>query len=68
MYIAGDYNLNYATNDRTYFKQIEAGTGIASKIRDIARIASNTCIDNILPYLEGTHIVTKISISDHLGL
>ena len=68
IYIAGDFNLNYNSNDITYYRAIEESTELKPSITGITRVASNTCIDNILTNIQGNHKVSNISIADHLGL
>ncbi len=68
LYIAGDFNLNLMSNDTEFYNQIEARTGLKPKIHDVTRIESNSCIDNILTNIDGTHMCTKLSIADHLAL
>ena len=68
VYVAGDFNLNMLNQDKLIFDSIEALTGLAPKIRDVTRVHSNSCIDNILTNLEGTNKVSNIFIADHQGL
>jgi len=68
LYIAGDFNLNIYNTDKAYFDTIEANTGLKPCISDVTRVATGSCIDNILTTVQGKHLVTKISIADHLGL
>jgi len=68
VFIAGDFNLNLLNQDKVVFDSIEALTGLDPKIRDITRIESNSCIDNVLTNIEGTNKVSNICIADHQGL
>ena len=68
LYIAGDFNLNYLNEEKTHFDSIENNTRLKPSITGITRIASGTCIDNILTNIDGTHKVSLISIADHQGL
>ena len=68
IYIAGDFNLNYLSNNKTYFESIETITGLKAKISKVTRVESNSCIDNILTNLTGTHKVSSICIADHQGM
>jgi len=65
IYIAGDFNLNYLGNDKAIFDSIEAQTGVSPKINEITRVQSNTCIDNVITDIDGTHKVSQISVADH---
>jgi len=66
--IAGDFNLNYLSQEKQYFDIIEAETGLKPNITTTTRHISNTCIDNVLTNIEGTHRVSNICIADHQGL
>ncbi len=68
LYLAGDFNLNYLNEDLQHFNNIEQQTGLEPAIRDITRISSQTCIDNILTNLAGEHKVSNLCIADHQGL
>ena len=68
LYIAGDFNLNYLNQEKTHFDSIEYNTQLKPCITNVTRIASSTCIDNILTNIRGTHIVSLTSIADHQGL
>ena len=43
-------------------------TRLLPQINNITRHASNSCIDNILTNISGTHSVSSICIADHQGL
>ena len=66
--IAGDWNLNYLGIDRMHFTTIENSTNLKTKIKTITRLASGTCIDNILTNLNGNFHVSNVCIADHQGL
>jgi len=68
IYIAGDFNLNLKADDIYYYNSIETATSLSPKIRDVTRVISQTCIDNILTNMEGIHSVSQICIADHQGL
>ncbi len=68
IYIAGDFNLNYNSNDKAHYGNIENRTNLKPSIQNITRVASSSCIDNILTNLRGTHRVSNISIADHQAL
>jgi len=68
VYVAGDFNLNLLNNDKAVYESIEASTGLAPRISDITRVASNSCIDNILTNINGVHKISTICIADHQGL
>jgi hypothetical protein len=68
IYIGEDFNLNYIGNDKTYFENIEIRMHLKPAIKSITRLASSTCIDNILTSQNGTHRVSNICIADHQGL
>ncbi len=68
MYISGDFNLNLLNQDKTIYESIEAATGLKPKISEVTRAQSNSCIDNVLTNLIGTHRVSVINIADHKGL
>jgi len=68
IYIAGDFNLNYNSNDVTHYRAIEENTELKPSITETTRVASNSCIDNILTNTQGSHKVSNISIADHQGL
>ena len=68
VYIAGDFNLNYLNQDKTYFEAIEHSTGLKPSITGITRVESSTCIDNILTNLIGSHKISSTCIADHQGL
>jgi len=68
IYIAGDFNLNYNSNDIDYYKTIEESTELKPCITQVTRVASNSCIDNILTNCMGNHHVSSICIADHQGL
>ena len=68
IYIAGDCNLNYHNQDREYYNTLKHNTGITPRITGVTRVISNTCIDNILTDVEGTHQISSICIADHQGL
>ena len=66
--IAGDWNLNYLGNDRMHYNTLENLTNLKTKIKTITRLASETCIDNIVTNLDGKFLVSNICIADHQGL
>ncbi len=66
--IAGDWNLNNLNNDKTHLEKIEPLTNLKRKIKSITRLASGTCIDNVLTNLEGKFIVSNICIADHQAI
>jgi len=66
--IAGDWNLNNLNNDKTHLEKIEQLTNLKRKIKSITRLASGTCIDNVLTNLEGKFIVSNICIADHQAI
>jgi len=68
IYIAGDFNINYLSNDKQYFDDIRNSTNLEPKISRVTRVQSHTCIDNILTNLEGYHEVSNICIANHQGL
>ena len=68
IFIAGDFNLNYLNSNKEYYDSIETITGLRVKITETTRIESNSCIDNILTNLAGTHKVSTICIADHQGM
>jgi len=68
LYLAGDFNLNYLNDDIQHFNRIEHLTGLKANIREITRILSQTCIDNILTNITGEHKVSELCIADHQGL
>ena len=68
VFIAGDFNLNVFNQDRTYFESLEANTGFKPRITSITRVESNSCIDNILTNVQGTHKVSNTCIADHQAL
>ncbi len=55
-------------NDKAIYESIEASTGLAPRISDVTRVASNSCIDNILTNINGNHKISTICIADHQGL
>ena len=68
MYLAGDFNLNYLNEDIQYYNRIEHLTGLKANIREITRIVSQSCIDNILTDITGDHKVSELCIADHQGM
>jgi len=68
IYIGGDFNLNFLGSDKVHYEAIEIRTNLKPNINNITRIASGTCIDNILTDLNGIHKVSNICIADHQGL
>ncbi len=68
VYIAGDFNINLLNEEIQYFNNIEHLTGLSANIREVTRITSQTCIDNILTNITGEHSVSKLCIADHQGL
>jgi len=68
VYIAGDFNLNINSRDKTIFDSITALTGLEAKINEVTRVQSNSSIDNIITNIEGMHKVSSICIADHQGL
>jgi len=67
VFVAGDWNINMLT-ERDRLETIENSTNTKFKINNITRIASGTCIDNILTNMEGLYKVSNICIADHQGL
>ena len=65
VYVAGDFNINVLSNDNNYFDMLSNNTNLKPKINEPTRIASNTCIDNVITNIEGTHTVSKVCIADH---
>ena len=68
IFISGDFNINFLSNEKTYFEKIKSATNLNIGISHITRIASNSCIDNVLTNLNGSHTVSLICIADHQGL
>jgi hypothetical protein len=68
VYIGGDFNLNYNGDDIDYYRTIEENTELRPSITETTRVASNSCIDNILTNNQGSHYVSQICIADHQGL
>jgi len=68
LYIAGDFNLNYLSQDKAFYDIIKDSTELEPRITKITRVISNSCIDNILTNYEGVHHVSDICIADHQGL
>ncbi len=68
VYISGDFNLNYLNRDKDYFDSYQANTGLEPKIKEITRIVSGSCIDNIFTNINSTHKVAKTCLADHQGL
>ena len=68
VYIAGDFNINATNNEISYFDQIKNSTNLSPMINVPTRLASNTCIDNILTNINGEHKVSSICIADHQAL
>ncbi len=68
VYIGGDFNLNYNSQDIVYYRIIEESTELKPSITEITRVASNSCIDNILTNNHGRHHVSQICIADHQGM
>ena len=66
--IAGDWNLNYLGIDRMHYNTIENSTNLKTKIKSITRLASGTCIDNVVTNLNGKFHVSNVCIADHQGL
>jgi len=66
--VTGDFNLNYLGNDKQKLEQIEHTTGLEFKIKSITRLASGTCIDNVLTDIDGKFLVSNICIADHQGI
>ena len=60
--------MNYLTADKAIFDSIQNNTGLKPCITTITRHISNTCIDNILTNIRGSHKVSNICIADHQGL
>ena len=65
IFIAGDFNINVLNNDNNHFELLSNNTDLRPKISEPTRIASNTCIDNVITNIEGTHTVSKVCIADH---
>jgi hypothetical protein len=68
IYVAGDFNLNLLNNDKNIYDMIEASIGLSPKINNVTRIASGSCIDNILTNIDSTNKISSICIADHQGL
>jgi len=68
LYIAGDFNINYLNNEKTFYDKIKDETGLEPRIKKPTRIASGTCIDNILTNIDKQHKISNICIADHQGL
>ena len=67
--IAGDWNLNILNNsDKLYFDNLCNSTNLKTKIKSITRLASGTCIDNVVTDLDGSFRVSNICIADHQGI
>jgi len=68
VFIAGDFNLNCLNEDIEFFRRIENNTNLKHKINTVTRIASNSCIDNVLTNSDGKHSVSSTCIADHQGI
>jgi hypothetical protein len=68
VYVAGDFNINYLNEDKQLYERIEHETGLKAKITSVTRYISNTCIDNAVTNIDGTHKVSNICIADHQGI
>ncbi len=67
-FLAGDFNINYLSQDRVYFDTLESNSGLKPCINDITRVISGSCIDNVVTNIPGSHKVSTICIADHQGL
>ena len=66
--MAGDWNLNILNNDKNYFDTLCNATNLKTKIKSITRLASGTCIDNVVTDLDCNFRVSNICTADHQGL
>ena len=66
--MAGDWNLNILNADKNYFDTLCNATNLKPKIKSITRLASGTCIDNVITDLDGNFRVSNICIADHQGI
>ncbi len=68
IFIAGDFNINYLSEEVSYFNAIETECMLKPSITGITRVASATCIDNVLTNVDGKHVISQICIADHQGI
>lgn len=65
--LGGDFNVNFFSNPDWYTNLCRA-FGLETKISDITRVASGTCIDNYLTNIQGDFKVSEVCISDHQAI
>jgi len=65
--IGGDFNVNRMA-DVAWYDNLCLGYGLETKIANITRVESGSCIDNYLSNIEGVYEVSNICIADHQAI